>query len=209
MDVEATPARLSQKIVAAKRMLARTAERHAFRPDALAADKSYGTGLFLAWLPKREIAPLVPVLDRQHQTDGKHDLSYLAYDADCDSFTCLEGHEMRFRKVDPATRIKRYSADTSTCGSCPIRKACTTAPARTVTRHMDEDAGQIARDLSHTEKFDDSRRKRKKVEMLFAYLKRNLGFIRLRLRGLRGAEDEFLLAATAQNLKRLTKLVPA
>ena len=50
MDVEATPARLSQEIVAAKKMLARTAERHAFRPDALAADKSYGTGPFLAWL---------------------------------------------------------------------------------------------------------------------------------------------------------------
>lgn len=92
-------------------MLARTAERHAFRPDALAADKSYGTGTFLAWLLKREIAPHVPVLDRQQQTDGKYDLSHFAYDADRDSFTCLEGHEMRLRKVDPVTRIKRYRAD--------------------------------------------------------------------------------------------------
>jgi hypothetical protein len=66
---------------------------------------------------------------------------------------------------------------------------------------MDEDARQTARDLSHTEKFAVSRRKRKKVEMLFAHLKRNLGFTRLRLRGLCGAEDEFLLAATAQNCK--------
>ena len=41
------------------------------------------------------------------------------------------------------------------------------------------------------------------------HLKRNLGFTRLQLRSLRGAEDEFLLAATAQNLKRLAKLVPA
>lgn len=79
MDVEATPARLSQEIVAAK--------RHAFRPDVLAADKSYGTGRFLAWLLNREIAPHVPVLDRQHQTDGKYDLSYFVYDADRDSFT--------------------------------------------------------------------------------------------------------------------------
>jgi hypothetical protein len=209
MDVEATPARLSQEIVAAKRMLARTAERHAFRPDALAADKSYGTGPFLAWLLKRDIAPHVPVLDRQQQIDGKYELSHFAYDADRDSFTGLEGHQMRPRKVDPATRIKSYNADISTCGSCPIRKACTTAPVRTVTRHMDEDARQIARDLSHTEKFDGSRRKRKKVEMLFALLKRNLGFTRLRLRGLLGAEDEFLLAATVQNLKRLAKWAPA
>lgn len=76
-------------------------------------------------------------------------------------------------------------------------------------RHMYEEARQIARNLSHTEKFTVSRRKRKKVEMLFAHLKRNLGFTRLRLRGLRGASDECILAATAQNLKRLAKLVPA
>ena len=116
---------------------------------------------------------------------------------------------MRLRKADPVMRIKRYSADPETCGACPIRKACTTAPARTVTRHMDEDARQVARDISCTEEFVVNRRKRKKVEMLFAHLKRNLGFTRLRLRGLRGASDEFLLAATAQNLKRLAKLVPA
>ena len=105
MDVEATPARLSQEIVAAKKMLGRSAERHAFRPDALTADKSYGAGPFLAWLLKREIAPHVPVLDRKHQTDGKYDLSHFAYDADRDSFTCLEGHETRLRKVDGSTAI--------------------------------------------------------------------------------------------------------
>ena len=76
-------------------------------------------------------------------------------------------------------------------------------------RHMDEDARQITRDLSNTDKFAVSRRKRKKVEMLFAHLKRNLGFTRLRLGGLRGASDKCILAATAQNQKRLAKLVPA
>ncbi len=209
MDVEATSARLSQEIVAAKKMLARTADRHAFRPDALAADKSYGTGPFLAWLLGREIAPHIPVLDRQHQTDGKYDLGHFSYDPNRDSFTCLEGHEMPFRKVDQARRVKQYSADPATCRACPIRKACTSAPARTVMRHMDEEARQTVRDLAHSEAFAISRRKRKKVEMLFAHLKRNLGFTRLRLRGLRGANDEFLLAASAQNLKRLAKLVPA
>ena len=74
---------------------------------------------------------------------------------------------------------------------------------------MDEDARQIARNLSRTAEFAVSRRKRKKVEMLFAHMKRNLGFTRLQLRGLCGAEDEFLLAATAQNVKCLAKLVPA
>jgi hypothetical protein len=53
-----------------------------------------------------------------------------------------------------------------------------------------------------------SRRERKKVEMLFAHLKRILGLGKLRLRGPNGAKDEFLLAATAQNLRKLAKLIP-
>jgi len=52
-----------------------------------------------------------------------------------------------------------------------------------------------------------SRRNRKRVEMLFAHLKRILRLGRLRLRGPRGAQDEFTLAAIAQNLRRLAKLV--
>ncbi len=39
--------------------------------------------------------------------------------------------------------------------------------------------------------------------MLFAHLKRILKLGTLRLRGLTGAQDEFLLAATAQNLRRM------
>ena len=208
VDVEATPARLSQEIVAAKTMLDRSRTRHDFHPDRVAADGSYGTGPFLAWLLKREVTPHVPVLDRQHQTKGKYDLSHFQYDPERDSYTCLEGHEMPLRRVRRDDRIKSYFAGKDTCGECPIKKACTDAPFRTVTRHMDEEARQAVRDLRDTVAYDESQRRRKKVEMLFAHLKRHLGFKRLRLRGLKGANEEFLLAATAQNLKRLAKMVP-
>jgi hypothetical protein len=46
VDVEATPARMAQEIVAAKTMLDRVAEAHDMEPDFLAADKGYGTGPF-------------------------------------------------------------------------------------------------------------------------------------------------------------------
>ena len=55
--------------------------------------------------------------------------------------------------------------------------------------------------------FEQSRRDRKRVEMPFAHLKRILKLVRLRLRGPRGAQDEFTLAAIAQNPRRLAKLV--
>ena len=208
IDVEATPARLSQEIVAAKAMLERASDRHEFKPDRIAADGSYGTGPLLAWLLKRDVTPHVPVLDRKRQSKGKFSLRHFQYDKARDSFTCPEGHKLTLRSTNEDTRINHYRASATNCGACQIRKACTSGPSRTVTRHLDEGARQTARDLRHTWQYDESRRRRKKVEMLFAHLKRHLGFKRLRLRGLKGATEEFLLAATAQNLKRLAKMVP-
>ena len=66
----------------------------------------------------------------------------------------------------------------------------------------------LAREIAKTEAYQTSRRQCKKVEMLFAHLKRILKLDRLRLRGPNGARDEFHLAATAQNLRKLAILVP-
>ncbi len=86
---------------------------------------------------------------------------------------------------------------------------CPNADARKITREEYEDARQVARDITKTDQYLISMKLRKKVEMLFAHLKRILGQNRLRLRGPRGANDEFLLAATAQNLRKLAKILPA
>ncbi|MCH2164458.1 MAG: transposase, partial [Marinovum sp.] len=81
--------------------------------------------------------------------------------------------------------------------------------ARKITREEHQDARQVARHIAKTHQYDISMKLRKKVEMLFAHLKRILGLGRLRLRGPCGANDEFLLAATAQNLRKLAKIFPA
>ena len=67
----------------------------------------------------------------------------------------------------------------------------------------------MAREIAKTEAYRTSRRQRKKVEMLFAHLKRILKLDRLRLRGPGGARDEFHLTAIAQNLRKLAKLIPS
>lgn len=56
-----------------------------------------------------------------------------------------------------------------------------------------------------TEVYETSRSERKKIETLFGEVKHVLSRVRLRLRGLSGAQDEFLLIATVQNLKRLAQ----
>ena len=97
-------------------------------------------------------------------------------------------------------------ANTYDCGVCPMKdRCCPNTPYRKSPRDVHEEARDHTRSLAGTESFEWSRHERKKVEMLFAYLKRHMGFERLRFRGLSGASDEFLLAASAQNLKRLAK----
>jgi hypothetical protein len=87
-------------------------------------------------------------------------------------------------------------------------RCCPNMPARKIPRSIHEAAHGKARAIAKTEGYAVSRRERKKVEMLFAHLKRILGLGKLRLRGPSGAKDEFLLAATAQNLRKLAKLIP-
>jgi hypothetical protein len=87
-------------------------------------------------------------------------------------------------------------------------KCCPNMPARKIARSVHEAARDKARAIAKTEAYAVSCRERKKVEMLFAHLKRILRLGRLRLRGPNGAKDEFLLAATAQNLRKLAKLIP-
>ena len=99
-------------------------------------------------------------------------------------------------------------ARTSDCGPCPLKARCyPKAPERKIPRSIYEGARDLARALAGTEAFERSRGDRKRVEMLFAHLKRILKLGRLGLPSPRGAHDEFTLAAIAQNHRRLARLV--
>jgi hypothetical protein len=102
-----------------------------------------------------------------------------------------------------------YRAIQSDCNACALKpRCCPNMPARKIDRSIHEAARNKARAIAKTEAYAVSRRERKKVEMLFAHLKRILWLGKLRIRGPSGAKDEFLLAAPAQNLRKLAKLIP-
>ena len=111
------------------------------------------------------------------------------------------------RRHGRGTRL--YRASKLDCDICRLKvQCCPNALARKIPRDLDEDARDVARAHAATPEYVEACRRRKKVEMLFAHLKRILRLTRLRLRGPNGARDEFLLAATAQNLRRLARLRP-
>ncbi|MDC9824810.1 IS1182 family transposase [Devosia sp. ZB163] len=218
LDVEASRAIRQAEVGASRTMLDRTTERFGLTPQSLVADSAYGSAENLAWLVKqRGIAPHIPVFDKSNRTDGTFSRSDFAFDAEQDRYTCPEGkHLVQFHRTYATPRsgttkegTRIYRASKRDCDACALKpRCCPNTPARKIPRDIDEDARDVARALTNTPAYERSRHRRKKIEMLFAHLKRILRLGRLRLRGPSGARDEFLLAATAQNLRKLAKLRP-
>jgi len=207
VDVEATPARTSQEIVAARRMLDRVASTFGAAPTTLGADKSYGTGPFLAWLIDRGIAPHMPVLDRTHQTDGRYTRDDFVFEPDANAYRCPNGKLLNFCGIDRTSRYNVYRASALDCSVCSLKAMCTAGRARRVTVNFDESARQHAKQLAGTYDYQRSWRERKKIEALFAELKDIIKLRRFRLRRLRHVKEQTLMAATAQNIRRLMRFV--
>ena len=218
VDVEPSTAVRQAEVAAAKTMIERTRERFDLWPKRLAADTGYGSAAMLGWLVHEQgIEPHIPVFDKSARKDGTFSRAEFAYDQDSDTYRCPGGKVlMHYRRAfaTPRTDLPsddtiRYRASKADCDACGLKpRCCPNTPVRKVTRSIHEGARDIARDIAKTDAYLTSRRQRKKVEMLFAHLKRILNLGRLRLRGPNGARDEFHLAATAQNLRKLAKLIP-
>jgi transposase len=209
VDVEASRAIRQAEVGAAKTMIERTEERFYLKPNFLAADTAYGSAETLNWVVnEKNIAPHIPVKDMSRREDGSLGREDFAFDKKRNVYVCPTGKLLRTTgRVHDGTTLL-YRARVSDCGLCPLKpRCCPKTPERKIPRGIHEDARDVARALANTTAFEQSRRNRKRVEMLFAHLKRILRLGRLRLRGPRGAQDEFTLGAIAQNLRRLAKLV--
>ena len=210
MDVEASRAIRQAEVAAAKTMIDRTEQRFGLKPERLAADTAYGSAPTLDWLVnERNIAPHIPVIDKSKREDGTFSREDFTFDKARDVYTCPAGKTLTTTRKVMNDEQLFYRASKLDCDVCPLKmRCCPKEPTRKVPRSIYEEARDVARALGKTEAFEQSCRDRKRVEMLFAHLKRILRLGRLRLRGPRGAQDEFTLAAIAQNLRRLAKLIP-
>ena len=210
VDVEASTAVRQAEVTAAKTMIERTEERFGLYPQRLAGDTAYGSAEMLGWLVhERGIEPHVPVFDKSKRNDGTFSREDFTYDHHGDVYFCPAGKMLTCKGTIVNDNQFMYRASKYDCEVCSLKpRCCPKEPARKVPRSIHEGARDMARDIALTDAYRTSRRQRKKVEMLFAHLKRILGLGRLRLRGPCGARDEFLLAATAQNLRKLAKLIP-
>jgi Transposase DDE domain len=210
MDVEASRAIRQAEVDAAKTMIERTESRFDIKPERLAGDTAYGSGANLNWLVNEaKIAPHIPVVDKSNREDGTFSREDFAFDKGRNVYICPAGKLLTTTgKLVNDGETLLYLARTRDCRSCAFKaRCCPKTPFRRIQRSIYEEARDVARALAKTEAFERSCRDRKRVEMLFAHLKRIFRLNRLRLRGPCGAQFEFTLAAIAQNLRRLAKLV--
>jgi len=217
VDVEATTANRSCEVESTKTMIERVEQRFGILPKRLIGDTAYGTAPMLNWIVEtKHIEPHTPVWERAERQDGYFTRSDFTWEAEADRYICPAGkpllrYRRRFSKPrtgKPKDDILRYRATKHDCEGCEYKpRCCPKTPSRKVVRSVYESSRDVARAIAETDTYHQSCNERKKVEMLFAHLKRILKLDRLRLRGMSGAKDEFLLAATAQNLRRMAKLL--
>jgi transposase len=207
VDAEGTRANRTAEIAITETMVERVKRRFELQPQKLAGDSVYGAVRLLKWLVDRKITPHVPVWDKSARHDGTFSRADFTFDQKRNVYICPGGAELTSTGKLDQGHIVYYRASKSDCSACSLKPKCTTAVVRKVTRDVNEDVRDRVRALANTEAFQQSARERKKVEMRFAHMKNILKLDRFRLRGLSGAKDEVLLTATAQNLRRLAKLL--
>lgn len=159
----------------------------------------------LAWIvEEKDIEPHVPVWNKTERKDDSFSSRDFRWNKDAEEYRCPAGNALRsewraFKNqrshVTKANTINFRSTQTD-CAKYPMKaQCCPNAPFRKIVRSVHEAARDVARRIAGTPEYVRSRHERKKVEMLFAHLKRILKLDRLRLRGMSGATDEFTLAA--------------
>ena len=215
VDVEATPAYKTDEIKATRTMIDRVETRFDLKPQRLIGDTNYGTAEILGWMVEEKRS------SRMCRCGTRQNATTRRYPAATSSGTkrptntaarrathCAANgaHSRTCVPTSPRPTPSSIDASQPDCATCPMKaRCCPNTPVRKIARSVHESARDVARDVAKTDGYKQSRKDRKKVEMLFAHLKRILKLDRLRLRGLSGANDEFLLAATAQNLRRMAK----
>ena len=217
LDVEATPAIRTAEVSSVQTMIDRVECTKNIKPQRLIGDTGYGSAEMLGWMvEEKQIEPHVPVWEKSERKDGTFSISEFEFDEQANCYKCPAGQELhhQLRKFKnnrsgiTKANTKIYRASKKDCDKCDLKpRCCPNTDSRKIARSIHESARDVARAISKTPRYKQSRSERKKVEMLFAHMKRILKVDRLRLRGPKGAQDEFVLTATAQNLRRLAKYV--
>ena len=179
---------------------------HKLRPKTLGADKGYSSGTFLHALLEEKITPHIPVARYgSHSTKGIYSIEAFTFDPTDNTFLCPAGNRLRYWGIHKISRQHVYRASVHDCRDCAQKEQCTKDRARSVSFHIYKESIDKVKALNRTEVYRVSQRIRKRIEELFGEAKECMGFRRAKFRRTKWVQEQVLMTATAQNIKRMVK----
>jgi len=182
--------------------------KYKLRPKTLGGDKGYSAGEFLYQLINEGITPHIPVKDTHHEKEkGIYPIEEFKYDADRDEYICPQGKSLKYHGIQKLSRQIVYRASVRDCKSCCVKGECTRDRARSISKHIYREYITYAIAQTRTFSYRVSQRKRKQIEGLFGEAKEQMGLRVAKFRRRWNVEEQFIMTALAQNIKRMVKLL--
>jgi transposase len=206
-DTHVTPANVHDSVPYLGR-LDRQRERFNFNVRAVGVDAGYAAAAITQGLEERSIYGVIGYRTPTHR-DGYFYKREYRYDEKLDVYICPNGQLLNYRTTN-REGYRQYHSDPDKCRNCPVRQKCTQSANATkvVTRHVWE-ASRERIDQHRLDRVGKRIYKRRKetVERSFADAKQLHGHRYARMRGLSKVQQQCLLAATAQNIKKIALLL--
>ena len=206
-DTHVTPANVHDSVPYLGR-LDRQRERFGFDIRAVGVDAGYAAAAITQGLEERNIYGVIGYRTPTHREGYFYKREY-RYDEKLDVYRCPNGQLLPYRTTN-REGYREYHSDPKQCRLCPVRHQCTQSSNATkvVTRHVWESSKERTDQhrLDRTGKRIYKRRK-ETVERSFADAKQLHGHRYARMRGRNKVQQQCLLAATAQNIKKIALLL--
>jgi transposase len=203
-DTYATPANVHDSIVYLGR-LDRQRDRFGFDVAAVGLDAGYATSGIAQGLEERRIPGVIGYRRPTPPRPGMIPRKAFQYEAQADGYRCPQGQLLAYATTD-RTGYRHYKSDPDICRTCPLLASCTSSAntTRLITRHVWADARERT-DANRLTPWGKRIYKRRKetVERSFADAKQLHGHRYARFRGLKAVRWQCLLAAAAQNIKKI------
>lgn len=203
-DTHVTPANVHDSIVYLDR-LDRQRARFDFNVGAVGLDAGYATSGIAKGLEDRGVMGVTGYRNPTPPKEGMMRKSKFVYEPETDGYRCPQGQLLAYATTD-RHGYKHYRSDPKICRNCPLLASCTTnaKAERTITRHVWQEARDRTDANRKTAKGKAIYKRRKEtVERSFADDKQLHGHRYARFRGLIKVQWQCLLAACAQNIKKI------
>ncbi len=203
-DTYATPANVHDSIVYLGR-LDRQIERFGFDPAAVGLDAGYATPGIAKGLEERKIHGVTGYRNPTPPRQGMMRKSVFTYEPAFDGYRCPQGQLLAYATTD-RTGYRHYRSDPAICRDCPLLASCTSDAnaTRLISRHVWQDSRERT-DANRLTAWGKAiyRRRKETVERSFADAKQLHGHRYARFRSLTRVHVQCLIAAAAQNIKKI------